>query len=982
MIGNLSLNGGGKSPDCISKVAPVKIEGAALVSPREAPRGMFERLRSLFRCLRYPCAERELFSLQSLASGMPRSHSIGNGIVNDQSTLDDFLSDNIKDGVSLCEVAKSLRTYPQLVRDLRCDRGGFAVAAPSGTVTPQVIVNHLFSKKAFDLLVCCADQLDTEQCVRLTSRLRHRIGWRYGAHSPVYYRHLGFPAGELEHLYCQLMDKLETLKLPAHEKKTSVAFLAHHAFALAVPLMLSDLLSRQERFTLCDFLLSSGAPAARIAIHLVAFDFEPAQFRSLAKAMMAAKQYRAVAQMMDCFTYDARKSLVKDLLADVPPVKMLQALEALYEFFNLTPTDTFNILKDRFDALPTTHVPSLIIGLLSSSNNASLLDQQGLQLAEEFSQAIMPEFEDLTEKQCVALANIFKKVLKFSLATIFQYRVDLGKLASKGELGPFLNFSNAMGPNVAPQSIALWGVLEKPVSSSTIQTLKPVFSNQGTKDVGRKASLTDLVKEVKKLCSRTRRDARPLSPQSVLLRVCQESEGETGRAGKTKAALVILEQIQILNILLQYSVLDLKNVGTLFRDPGGSLLGNLRHTVYRGVMAAAGMRATAAHCAQLKSALAPARKPGALLNYVVRHYRSERAVRQANRKLLELLMQTRGTENAFHHYRYNPKHNRNWRRVLRAAPMMAKQWSTREAPECFGDYMANVAASDGFSLADEVRQLLRQRVLVYRHWQACERLLTQLNDPERSKGAHLAGAPASELYQKRNTSDSLLYTASGQLEQALIALLSMTSQKALSEKMVEIKRLASVANIPREFMFDLEELDQLITFQNKLPAPAHISLTDDFDDLLLSGTEIMGSCQRVDSAPIFNKGLQAYILDGKIKLLAVKNAHTGIISARRVARLLLDNRGQPVLHLDRLYANPGYGSPVVDRAMQAYAAKLARNWGVPLLLADQDVPLVGRGSDGRRSDVAYPLQSYGGPAEWEYVDAASGLMQRGVYSLP
>ncbi len=65
--------------------------------------------------------------------------------------------------------------------------------------------------------------------------------------------------------------------------------------------------------------------------------------------------------------------------------------------------------------------------------------------------------------------------------------------------------------------------------------------------------------------------------------------------------------------------------------------------------------------------------------------------------------------------------------------------------------------------------------------------------------------------------------------------------------------------------------------------------TGDLQDLLLCGTEVSGSCQRVDRSPSLNKGLLGYLLDGKHRMIAVKDPDTGKIAARTIIRLLWDN---------------------------------------------------------------------------------------------
>ncbi|MBA3602599.1 MAG: hypothetical protein H0W50_02940 [Parachlamydiaceae bacterium] len=63
---------------------------------------------------------------------------------------------------------------------------------------------------------------------------------------------------------------------------------------------------------------------------------------------------------------------------------------------------------------------------------------------------------------------------------------------------------------------------------------------------------------------------------------------------------------------------------------------------------------------------------------------------------------------------------------------------------------------------------------------------------------------------------------------------------------------------------------------------------DDPIDILLCGTEVDGSCQRVDGDANLNKGLLGYSMDGKIKILAIKSAEgpLGKINARCLLKVL------------------------------------------------------------------------------------------------
>ncbi len=144
--------------------------------------------------------------------------------------------------------------------------------------------------------------------------------------------------------------------------------------------------------------------------------------------------------------------------------------------------------------------------------------------------------------------------------------------------------------------------------------------------------------------------------------------------------------------------------------------------------------------------------------------------------------------------------------------------------------------------------------------------------------------------------------------------------------------------------------------------------SDDWQDLFLCGTEVLGSCQRIDGDPQLNKCLLAYCLDGKNRLLAVKDA-SGKVLARCLFRLLWDEeKGKPVLFSDRIYFN----SPSLqyEEALNDLALRIAAEMGCPLAAYYVD-----------EGQVPLQLKSYGSPAPYEYEDAAGGVQIGGRFSV-
>ncbi len=130
--------------------------------------------------------------------------------------------------------------------------------------------------------------------------------------------------------------------------------------------------------------------------------------------------------------------------------------------------------------------------------------------------------------------------------------------------------------------------------------------------------------------------------------------------------------------------------------------------------------------------------------------------------------------------------------------------------------------------------------------------------------------------------------------------------------------------------------------------------TDDWEDLFLCGSEVSASCQRIDGSPLLNHALLGYILDGKNRLLAIKEATSGKILARSICRLLFLGE-DPVLFLEDFYYRQE--SAQLEKLLVELARKRAADLGLKLYRSGDEVT----------------LSSLGTPAPAEYVDAAKGI---------
>lgn len=156
--------------------------------------------------------------------------------------------------------------------------------------------------------------------------------------------------------------------------------------------------------------------------------------------------------------------------------------------------------------------------------------------------------------------------------------------------------------------------------------------------------------------------------------------------------------------------------------------------------------------------------------------------------------------------------------------------------------------------------------------------------------------------------------------------------------------------------------------------------TDYWEDLFLCGTEVAGSCQHIDRDASLNKCLPGYLMDGKIRMAAVKDEN-GKVIARRILRLLIDKKNDiPVLYQERLYANLGVPVEAL-KALDTMILRRAKKLGLHLISTNEDWK---KESDKMSTFPPYlnDLESFKSPARYEYVDAGALAITDGEYTIP
>ncbi len=158
--------------------------------------------------------------------------------------------------------------------------------------------------------------------------------------------------------------------------------------------------------------------------------------------------------------------------------------------------------------------------------------------------------------------------------------------------------------------------------------------------------------------------------------------------------------------------------------------------------------------------------------------------------------------------------------------------------------------------------------------------------------------------------------------------------------------------------------------------PYTIEDTDHWEDLELMGTEVDGSCQNIHRDPALNKCLLSSFLDGKIRLMVAREKSSGKIIGRVILRILLDENKKPVLFMETLYTRNGVNEELIRQNIIEGCRQKAQRMGIALTASVIDYYDL--------SANKYPgtLQSLGGPAPYEYVDALSSIEKGGIYSIP
>jgi hypothetical protein len=112
--------------------------------------------------------------------------------------------------------------------------------------------------------------------------------------------------------------------------------------------------------------------------------------------------------------------------------------------------------------------------------------------------------------------------------------------------------------------------------------------------------------------------------------------------------------------------------------------------------------------------------------------------------------------------------------------------------------------------------------------------------------------------------------------------------------------------------------------------------SEDWQDLFMQGTEVQGSCQRIDGDKRINKCLLGYVLNGKTRVLCIKDNEEGPIKARAIIKIMKRD-GFPVLLLKPIYSSSADSDQkdAEKTALIAFAKERAEAIGLDLYMSDE-----------------------------------------------
>lgn len=306
--------------------------------------------------------------------------------------------------------------------------------------------------------------------------------------------------------------------------------------------------------------------------------------------------------------------------------------------------------------------------------------------------------------------------------------------------------------------------------------------------------------------------------------------------------------------------------------------------------------------------------------------------------------------------RNNPELDTHLTEIEKISPGIIQEWWSIPVEPV---NVTETAETEPQKLSEEqLFQWMRDKLLVHHHLEA----LSQFPYLE----GYLRGNLSLTLPIASSSSESPLEKLRREFQETCIACISSGTREELNGYLLKIKR------IMRELHMESEEfMNDIGVFLDERVAEGKwrgVETTDPVD-ILLCGTEILGSCQRIDGAVQLNQGLEGYLKNGRTRMVAVKNIEVGVNRSRMMIKLFIDPiKNSPVMLLERAY--PETISDEDKKVLITLAIRKAERRGITV------VEKKGQGKKYPNPIISYPCRGVS-----DYSDAAGGVMKRGITTL-
>lgn len=341
----------------------------------------------------------------------------------------------------------------------------------------------------------------------------------------------------------------------------------------------------------------------------------------------------------------------------------------------------------------------------------------------------------------------------------------------------------------------------------------------------------------------------------------------------------------------------------------------------------------------------------------------------------------------FYKNRYSVEKSAHLKRVFDVNPRAALLWKQNQSAdfnEFFQEHQITIKNTE-----INFEQFLHQRIFEHRHYpvEKCQDLKLYLEgkglkDKEEIKSRiknKISALPDAQLKKAKKESKETLENEilENKLQLQLIELIEI-DPKNKEEQKRSIQQICKTlrAQLRRyEFSNDLEGILTIFNHSNrpfdlKNTVGWKIVFTDDFWLLFMCGTDVAGSCQRINGDPHLNKCLLAYILDGKNKLVAILDDKNKIV-ARAIIRILLDEVDKKVtFFVEEMY--PYSLMPVYRLSLEKWIELLSEDFMLKAAYSEKTIDF---------RPYPNPLHSLSGIGS-EYVDALHQSVPEGRFSLP